>query len=41
VAIGTARSYIGAATKALGADNPPHAVQIAIERGEIEAADNS
>jgi DNA-binding NarL/FixJ family response regulator len=40
LAIGTARSYVGAAVVALGADNPTHAVQVAIERGEIEAADS-
>lgn len=38
IAIGTARSYVGAAVVALGADDPTHAVQVAIERGEITAA---
>jgi DNA-binding NarL/FixJ family response regulator len=41
LAIGTARSYVGAAVTVLGADNPTHAVELAIERGEIEPADNS
>jgi DNA-binding NarL/FixJ family response regulator len=40
LAIGTARSYVGAAVVALGADNPTDAVRVAIERGEIEAADS-
>lgn len=40
VAIGTARSYVGAAVVALGADDPTNAVRVAIERGEIEAADS-
>jgi DNA-binding NarL/FixJ family response regulator len=41
VAIGTARSYVGAARVALGAEDPTDAVRIAIERGEIDAVDNS
>lgn len=40
IAIGTARSYVGACVEALGADNPPHAVELAIERDEIDPADN-
>lgn len=39
VEVGTARSYIGAARVTLGADNPPDAVRIAVERGEIEPVD--
>lgn len=35
VRVGTARSYIGAATKALGAEDPPEAVRIARKRGYI------
>lgn len=41
VAVGTARSYIGAAAVVLGADSPTEAVRIAVERGEIEAVANS
>jgi DNA-binding NarL/FixJ family response regulator len=41
VAIGTARSYVGASVVALGAEDPTGAVQIAIERGEIEPVSNS
>ena len=36
LAIGTARSYVGACVEALGAEDPTDAVRIAIERGEIE-----
>jgi DNA-binding NarL/FixJ family response regulator len=35
VAVGTARSYVGAAREALGASSPTHAVEIALERGLI------
>lgn len=38
VAVGTARSYVGACRTALHADSPTDAVRIAIERGEIEPA---
>jgi DNA-binding NarL/FixJ family response regulator len=40
LAIGTARSYVGAARVALGAADPTEAVRIAAERGEIELASN-
>jgi DNA-binding NarL/FixJ family response regulator len=36
IAVGTARSYVGAASAALGAESPTDAVKIAQERGEIE-----
>lgn len=36
VKVGTARSYIGAAVVALGADGPTDAVRIARQRGEID-----
>jgi DNA-binding NarL/FixJ family response regulator len=37
LAVGTARSYVGACRTALGASSPTEAVKIAIERGYIEA----
>jgi DNA-binding NarL/FixJ family response regulator len=40
VAIGTARSYVGACSVALGAENPTQAVEFARERGEIEVIGN-
>jgi DNA-binding NarL/FixJ family response regulator len=36
LAVGTARSYIGACVRALGADSPTNAVEIARERGYIK-----
>lgn len=36
ISVGTARSYVGGAALALGADNPTHAVEIALERGELD-----
>lgn len=41
LAIGTARSYVGASVVALAASDPTDAVRIAIERGEIEPVSNS